>query len=218
MIEQKKPQHWVGASLKTYGINPYGENLFRVILASTRTQIVGMEFPDGFIGYRWQPVYPGKDHYVLEKWLSADDYCGTMERWETDQRNEHGLLTLGPFPNRGEYIGIHHFSPGYPATSAVETIINMALRSRPLTFQQRRDAMIAADKKESLAKVNSKRDLIMESLPAYGLTASSIQPAKRKPEDYKMRLTTKDLALPKGHNKFFTRRAVNGSTSDSRTG
>ena len=89
-------------SMRQFGITPSGGNLYRVILSTSRMEMVGGKWPDGRIEYRWVPRYPTPAAFwVLEKWLSAEDYAGPESQWLPDF--ESGLFTLGPYPKDGEY-------------------------------------------------------------------------------------------------------------------
>jgi len=226
--EERKIQFWVGASLKHFGVNPYGEPLFRVVLKSSRYQLFGgtyVERDGGMLtdrevmaagrdtsivreraGYRWQRMYMGRDAYILEKWLSPLEYTGmTPGMWDMFYKDEEtGLLSLGPYPSRGEYFNVWEFKPGYPAVSAVESAIRLCLYSRKFTRREKRDAMLEADKKDRLDKRNRNVDLILDSMPAFGLKPASSNPARKKAEDYKLRYAAHELGLPVGENKVFT--------------
>jgi hypothetical protein len=221
-------QFWVGASLKPFGANPYRESLFRVVLKSSRFQLFGGTYVERDstmltdrevlaagrdksivrerAGYRWQPMYMGRDAYILEKWMSAIEYTGlTPAMYDMNYKDpETGLLSLGPYPRRGEFFNVWEFTPGYPTASAVESAIRMCLYSRKFTQCERCEAMIEADKKDRLDKRNRNADLILDSMPAFGLNPASTNPARKTPDDYKLRYAAHELGLPVGENKVFT--------------
>jgi len=230
--EDKPVQNWVGTSLRHFGITPYGESLFRVIWAPSRMRMIGGRHTvrDGkpqidrdvvanggrdnsvvreFVGYKWYPMYPRKQSYILEKWLSPVEYGGTRENYETQQRcAETGLLVSGPYPERGEYFFCYEFPDGYPAVSAVESIIRLILFGRNFTIREKRDAILEADKREQLSIRKRATDVILDSLPAFGLKAANTNPSRRKPEDYELKYSANELGLPVGNNKIFTKSAV----------
>lgn len=232
--EDKKPQLWVGASLRHFGINPYGEPIWRVIWAPSRMRIVGgkhterdSKMPNDrelkaagghdhsiireWVGYKWYPMYPKKQCYVLEKWLSSVEYGGTKRVYEETQTDgETGLLVSGPYPERGEYFLSFAFSEGgCPTVSAVETKIQQVMYGRRYTQEEIKQAMIEADRKERLSMVNRAKDIILDSMPAFGLGSASTNPARKRPEDYKLRYSAADLqkkmGFPAGGNKIFTK-------------
>jgi hypothetical protein len=234
--EDKKPQLWVGCSLKHFGINTYSEPLFRVVWAPSRMRLIGGKHTERdskplsdrelkaagghdnsivreWVGYRWYPMYPRKQCYVLEKWLSPFEYGGTKKTYEMQQTDaETGLLVSGPYPERGEYFLSHEFPEGYPASSAVESVIQMVLYGRKYTLEEKRQAMIEADKRERLALKKRNTDIILDSMPAFGLNSASTNPGRRKPEDYKLRYSAEDLqnklGFPIGNNKLFTKTKI----------
>jgi hypothetical protein len=227
--EDKKPQFWVGASLRHFGTNPYSEPIWRVIWAPSRMRMIGGRHterdskpsPDReilargrdisvvreWVGYKWYPMYPKKECYVLEKWLSSVEYGGSKASYEASQRDpDTGLLVCGPYPERGEYFGAFWFPSGaYPAASAVEAKIRQIAFGKTFSYDEHRRANLEAEKKERRDLVNRGKEIILDSLPAHGLRATDRNPARRKPEDYKLRYAAEDLGLPVGHNKTFTR-------------
>lgn len=232
--EDKKPQLWVGGSLRNFGVNVYGEPLFRVVWAPSRMRLIGGKHTERsgkmasdremkaagrdlsvtreWVGYKWYPLYPRKQCYVLEKWLSPIEYGGTKETYELQQKDaETGLLVSGPYPTRGEYFECHQFPEGYPAFSAVESVIRLILFGRTFSIQEKKAAIVEADKRERLALVKRGTDVILDSQPAFGHVAASMpkpNPARKKAEDYKLTYAAEDLGLPVGHNKVFTKSAV----------
>lgn len=94
-------------SLRRFGVAANGGNLYRCVYSTSRLHMLGGKWPDGTIEYRWSPRYP-IPMWVLEKWLSAEDYAGSEVDWHKDP--ETNLFTLGPYPRDGEY----EFCFGWP--------------------------------------------------------------------------------------------------------
>ena len=230
---ESTPQLWVGGSLRKFGINPYGEPLFRVVRSSTITFLVGGkhtvregEIPNDsqlaanqgrdnsirheWVGYKHYPKYAaGYGAYVLEVWLSPFEFCKTTpEGWALQFRDEEtGLLTLGPYPSRGVYEYRWDFGQGYPTVQAVESIIGMLIAGGNYTAAEKKAAILKSEEKDKLDRINRGKEIILESLPAHGFNPSSSHTGKKRPEDYKMRYSAQDLGLPVGNNKVFTRRS-----------
>ena len=225
--QEKKPQLWVGASLRKFGINTYGEPLFRVVFSDSRTQKVGGKhterskkpastaeivandgkdnYDSEWVGYKYYPLYHGKHCYVLEKWLSSVDFGGTPKLWEIQQTDpETGLLVCGPYPSRGEYLGIHFFSPGYPSVSAVEAVIGMVLAGSNYTPAQKKEAMLKSQEREDLSRRNERLDKLKDAMPAFGFVPASTNPRRKNAEHYGVGQTPR--GFPQQQNKVFTRK------------
>lgn len=106
---------WTGEP-KTYGKNPLGWPLYRVIWSESRYYLLGGEWGDtGRVEYRWAPYYAGRKEWVLEKWLTPEEYCGSEVNWNEDNINyelaARGIIvyTMGPFPRSGWYEHCYSF-------------------------------------------------------------------------------------------------------------
>ena len=140
--ENKKHKMWQGTSLRHLGITDYGDNEWRVVWGPSRLYIVGGMWQD-HIGtipndrelveagrdlslvsrraeYRWIPKYP-TERWILERWLTPFEYAGSPSAYAVEQWDEEAkLLTLGPYPERGEYEGCYVF-PEEPTYQQIET-------------------------------------------------------------------------------------------------
>ena len=63
---------------------------------------------DGFFRYRLKLRYPGKNCWVLERWLHGRNY-GTPETWIEATITPDGYLACGPYPAGGVYECVHLF-------------------------------------------------------------------------------------------------------------
>ena len=90
-----------GLDLSSVGKTPTGAPLFRVVLASSRIETVY----DSEGTFHRIPVY-FHDGWVLEKWLKAEDFAGTPERFAADCKTA-GLKKR--YPTEGEYDAVHPF-------------------------------------------------------------------------------------------------------------
>jgi len=206
----KKPNLWVGSSLRHFGTNPYDENLWRVVWAPSRVHMIGGKWGDnGQVEYRWVPRYGGKESWILEKWVDAITYAGTPEAWEITNKcpNGSGLLTCGPYPYRGEYEECFTF-PAYPSTGAVERVINWIRWGKEnLNLADHRYAAEEAEMQRRKAQRQRIHDIWDDKRLAFGGNAYS-DGKKRKQsgelaEDIKFRVTADQLEKPVGDNKFF---------------
>ena len=126
-----------------YGENLYGAPLFRIAFSDSRTDLIGGKWPDGNCEYREVPRYPAlRGQWIMEKWLSAEEYAGQRAQYEREQFDaESGLFTCGPYPHRGEYAYCHTFS-GQPTESQVGWAVRNLKISRDLTPGARRQGIM----------------------------------------------------------------------------
>jgi hypothetical protein len=86
--DQPSIQLWHGKPA-IHGLNPQGWPLYRVVWSETRYYLLGGEWGDnGRVEYRWAPYYAGRKEWVLEKWLSAEEYAGSEAQWMEDNLAE----------------------------------------------------------------------------------------------------------------------------------
>jgi hypothetical protein len=79
----------------------------------------------------------------MERWMSPEDFAGKREVYEREQLDpESGLMTLGPYPHRGEYVFCHQFI-GPPTEMQVGWAIHDNVASRGLTPGQRKQGIMA---------------------------------------------------------------------------
>ena len=132
-----------GIATERFGVNPFGAPLYRIIFSDSRTYLLGGKHPDGACEYREYPLYPLlKGQWVMERWMSPEDFAGKREVYEREQLDpESGLLTLGPYPHRGEYAFCHQFI-GSPTEMQVGWAIHDNYVSRGLTPGQRKQGIM----------------------------------------------------------------------------
>jgi hypothetical protein len=132
-----------GISMERFGLTPLAAPLYRLVFSDSRTDLLGGKWPDGNCEYREVPRYPGiKGQWIMERWMSPQDYAGTREAYERDQLDpESGLLTCGPYPHRGEYTYCHTFI-GNPTEMQVGWAVKNNVDSRGLTPGQRKQGIM----------------------------------------------------------------------------
>lgn len=135
-------QHHPTPNLKRFGVNPYGEPLYRIVFAASRRHLVGGCWADGEWAYHWVPKYKhAKSAWILERWdverLSKAEWDRTM----VDPVS--GWLLFGPYPSRGDYDLAWEFDKGVAADS-LDNIVGAIERGRTYSFQDVRDA-VASD-------------------------------------------------------------------------
>jgi hypothetical protein len=182
------PQSAVDA-LQKYGTSLSGDPLYRIVWSETRRYLSGglwSEFSDAeskhllreVAEYRQVPVYPGKQRWVLEKWCPPEAY-GSPDIWDAENRDEKtGLLTLGPFPNRGDYEHVQTFEsdgqyvPLVPET--INAICYLIEKSREFSFRQKKAALEAQQAKEDRAFKSRQDDILKDARGAFNNQPMSV--------------------------------------------
>lgn len=150
------------------------------------------------VGYKWLPLYPGKGHWVLEMWKSAAGFTGcSPEQYEIQYRNpDTGLLTLGPYPSRGEYAQCHSYPSGYvPTYTEVCTRIQLIKKGWDYSVADHKIANEEALKYEELGKLNRMKDMFLDAQQAFKNKASSVRPGKRTKDDIRINRSANQLKL-----------------------
>lgn len=218
----RKPQHLPIGSLKGFGSNPFNEAIFRVVWSESRFYLVGAEHTeyDESAGgassdkvvrmrgkdpnltrqkaeYKWLPLYPGVHGWVLECWKSAISFtgCATRERYAeqfTDPKT--GLLTLGPYPSRGEYSMCHIFKET-PGLTEVGNRINMIRAGWNYTYNDHLAANNEVMEKKEKDKLRNFTDFFLDAQQAFGNRPTNIRPGKKTKKDIKLKYSAQDLKL-----------------------
>jgi len=192
MDRNRKAPDYVNAALRRFGLNPWGEPLYRVAWSESRYKIVGGEFHDGFRvvrEYRQVPMYRAVARWVLESWKPTPVSPSQWERDELDPIS--GLLKSGPYPYRGEYWGnivIQQPNGDYLELSPglVRYFATLIDRSREITpwesFLANRDAV--EEREKALSKL--RRDIISDAISAFGASSYSgaLGKSKEKTKNY----------------------------------
>lgn len=138
-----------GIAMAGYGENLFGQPIYRLVFSDSRTDLLGGKWPDGACEYREVPRYPGiRGQWIMEKWVSAEEYAGTREMYELQQFDaDSGLYTCGPYPHRGEYTFCHQFI-GQPTEMQVGWAVYNNKISRDLTPGQRKEGIMTPLEKQ----------------------------------------------------------------------
>lgn len=216
--ENQKPKLWGGRSLKSFGLNPYNEPLFRVVWGPSRLILIGAAWQD-HIGpiptdqeiaaagkdtsllsvkeeFRWVPKYP--EVWVLERWLTPVQYGGPPAVWDRDERESE--VKFGPYPNRGEYEECYQFQTE-PPYSAVERVIQMLVYGSQYTQAERKQALEAEREGKVWDWKNKCEAIWSDSQGAFNNKPTNVNPAKRTADKVDL---SKVANLPQGDGKFFT--------------
>ena len=204
-----EPQHWP-TPMSRFGLNPYSENLYRIVFAPSVKRMVGGEWPDGAVEYRFRPKYRALGNvWILEKWISAfEDSKMTPETYKlmfTDTST--GLLVAGPYPHHGVYTHVHTFESVVPGDCNLEWligIINKAKSNDPVKVE----AAIKEhyQKQEATDDANS-LDRLRDAMPSFGLRSASFGGHVKSFKAHRFDVKAKELwqkGMPIGRNKAVT--------------
>jgi hypothetical protein len=184
--------------MRKYGLNPYGENLYRIVLASSRRKLVGGTWPDGTTAYHWTVRYPKEvQGWIPERWRSAFDYTG-MTQMQYDQTHVDpvsGWLINGPYPSRGEYELAWEFEAGVAADS-LDKIVGTLERSRYRSFSDVQRSNKAEYAKEDVDQRAASSAEIRDAMTAFGGRAFSSARVARGIKTVTPLKTAEELGLP----------------------
>lgn len=209
-------------SLKAFGVNDYGEAIFRVIWSESRYYLVGAKHTeyDGDPStdavlkkrgkdpnvarvescYKWLPLYPSVKAWILELWKSPLGFTGcTPDQWNERYLDvESGLLTLGPYPNRGEYSQCFTFPSGAtPTKTLVHTVINRIKAGWDYSYAEHLAAQKKDNEDKKKASDNRMDAIFLDSQQAFKNRPSNVRPGKRTRDKIPLRKRAEDLQLHK---------------------
>jgi hypothetical protein len=168
-----------GIPMERFGVNPLGAPLYRIVFSDSRTDLLGGKWPDGNCEYREVLRYPGiRGQWIMERWMSPEDYAGTREVYERSQFDpDSGLLTCGPYPRRGEYTYCHTFI-GTPTEMQVGWAVHDNMASRGLTRGERKQGIMAPLEKQQKEQDARFDDVVGEALGPFA-HADAVIPMSR---------------------------------------
>ena len=165
-----KLPEWVEPLLtRCGGLNPYGKSNYRIIWSEDRLE--------WFFESQKRKYGEGRDRWILEKWMSPDNY--DRESWESMTEPVTHLAILGPFPENGEYEHCFTFelavNPGeepafMPLAENVVEILVKAIEAGKLNHTQW-ERQAAIQKRMDDAKAEQQRifnDMWDDARPAPG--------------------------------------------------
>lgn len=189
-------QLWPGLSMERFGLNPWGEPLYRIVLTDSRRFIVYGKWHDsGHPRAAWQLLYPHMlGRWVLESWRNAWDFTGmTAAQWNADPDS----LMLGPYPSRGEYqmVGSDAFPP---ADTNIERLIAMVEDARnTMTWAGKLKACRTQQEYAEDTARKMRMDVILDALPYQGTEPLSGYGGGRGTKTAPVLKSANELHLPK---------------------
>jgi hypothetical protein len=181
-----------------YGLNPYGEPLWRVVFAPSVKKIVGGRFTDGFLGYRARPAYRHVGSFwVLEKWISAFELTGKTESQynEVFVDAETGLFPTGPYPHRGVYHYCETLSCT-PDNANFDKLIAWIAKGKLNRPQDNARALMDTIEREEKADENKRLDWARDKQSAFGIRAANLGGHVKKTKSAPMMKSANELGLP----------------------
>jgi len=167
--------------MKRFGTTPFDDPLYRVVYSDSRTDLIGGRWPDGNCDYRETPRYPDIHCWILEKWMTSEEYAGKKEDYERSQLDlESGLFTCGPYPVRGEYQICYTF-PHQPTDGMIVQIVTAIKLSRDIHPAHQKQAY--ADGYANQQREHEQRisDVVDDALGAFSGASAVVSMAKGTP-------------------------------------
>jgi hypothetical protein len=167
-----------------WGKTPHDWPLYRVIRSESRWYLLGGEWGDnGRVEYRWAPYYAGQKHWVLEKWLSPEEYCGGGEiAWSDDNLNmelcQRGIVvyTMGPFPRLGWYEHCYTFPDD--AAPNLECIVPLLEATKQLPLSKIKAGLAACHATMRQDWENRFEAIVDDAQGAFHNQATNLNPGK----------------------------------------
>lgn len=113
MQDEREITFYPGLDLSECGKTPTGKALFRVVLASSR---IDRCYSASTGIFHVLPMYM-HDGWMLEKWLSAQEFAGTPEAFEEYCKT---IDLKKKYPTDGEYDAVHPFQSNEEVGLALE--------------------------------------------------------------------------------------------------
>lgn len=202
--EKTSVQHYP-LSMARFGLNPYGEHLYRLVHGSSRRYLVAGEWPDGSVGAKWVIKY--KQHqrdWVLEKWRSAEEICPEGKDW--------WALQIGvPFPDRGDYELAHAFEVVHPDNCDLDKLIAWVEAGKRFSLYEKIVDQRAGAQAEKKATAAMALDISRNRLPAFGCRPFFSRRVARGSEKIvgKVTHTAEELGLPTKNGQTRTNKNPN---------
>lgn len=156
--------------LSPIGTTPTGLPLYRVVKANTRLH----NYYDESGAYCTDRIYPHlEEKWILEKWLSAEDFAGTPEAFASADKQ---LGIKRPYPTDGEYDVIYAF-PNAEELALAYLYAKLAQWGKEsLSFADRKrinDIRVETEKKRV---AQERKDIIADAAPSkFGRCAEKVR-------------------------------------------
>ena len=203
-----------------FGMNPMSKPLYRVVWSDSRTYLLGGDWnKDGGFEMREVPLYEGVHAWILEKWQSAEQFAGTKEFWDAQERTP-GASALGPYPSEGEYVFAYAF-PFEPTHSMISTWVRANTATMNLSAKERQNAIMDPLLKRKSRASERIDNIFDDSQPAFRYSDAMVSAAvgggqnihrtpSKRIKDIQFNIGAEDLGMPMSDNAFFTGESKHG--------
>lgn len=197
--------------MRKYGLNPYSENLYRLVYAPSVKKMVGGTFPDGFKGYRARPAYRHiGPFWVMEKWISAFELTKMTEsQYNSAYRDfETGLYPTGPYPSRGVYHYCETLSC-HPSDANIDKLVMWLEHSKQVNPAENQRKLLEDLDKADRDDAKTRWDWADDKKRAAGIRAANFGGTVKPQKSFPMEKSANDLGLPqRGPRVMETNHAV----------
>lgn len=196
-------------SMARFGQNPYGENLYRIVLGRSR-RILGSKM-DGV--FKWVHAYgPEFDNqWILERWKSGFEITQmSPQAWNRSMQAD----VLGPYPDRGDYSRCEVQLSCSPVEANLVKLISWIEESRKRQMSasgpaENATALRDAYEAEKKAKFQKSYDVAYDACSSFlnnpfVSTSGSARSAKRGTKTQDFGRTANDLGLPTKSGSTFS--------------
>ena len=185
--------------MSRYGLNPYGENLYRIVYAPSVRKMVGGKFADGYTGYRSRPAYRHIGPYwVIEKWISAFELTRmTEEQYRSAYIDKAtGLFPTGPYPSRGVYYYCETLSCN-PSEANIDKLVMWLEHSKHVDPAQNQRQLLDEIDQAEKADAAHRLDWAKDKNRAAGIRAANFGGMVKAQKSYPMEKSATSLGLPR---------------------
>jgi hypothetical protein len=191
-----------------FGTNPFGENLYRIVLGRSRRILASTG--DGV--FKWVHKYPRErdKEWILERWVSGLEITQmSRESWNRNVLSD----ILGPYPDRGDYVACDNALVCSPTEANLEKLISWIEESRRRQMSASGPAENAVALKadydaETAANRQKAYDIAYDACSTFldkpfVSTSVSSRSAKRGTKTREFRRTSNQTGLPSKAGKMF---------------
>lgn len=176
VIGSPRPLVFYSGGKNVWGKTPHKKPLFRIVWSESVDWQLGGEWGDGAIEYRWVPRYLGRKEWILEKWLSAQEYAGSREEWEK-YKDHTGLYEMGPYPAMGQYEQCYSYKPGeVPDIEGIAQILEHSKNTYDFARTQTAIRLWHMNRRQEWS--DRVQEEMAELQPAFGDRATNLSSAK----------------------------------------
>ncbi len=178
-------QHYPIA-MRRFGSTPAGDSLYRIVFAPSRRYLIVGDVAEWRVLHKQVgPVW------IMERWLPANEFHRLgKEDWDAN------MLSLGPWPEKGEYELCHVFDVAPPSDACIEDLVILIEQGRRTPFGDTLRFNRQSAEKEKLDTRATAEAMIRNRLPAYGSVPFVGARSKRGSKTAPIMRSAEELGLP----------------------